>query len=136
MEEKEAIIRSIGRPCRGKGWFTREERIELWARLRNKVARGETEDLQEFHGTVMFDLAEKGVNLDHLPALPDGGMADVNQLHGIIARTIDQRVGCGADFNDAILAQPLDGEEHIGKCLKCGLEISYRPPNLDGAKEE
>lgn len=46
------------------------------------------------------------------------------------ARQADRanRSGCGADFNDIIVAGPWDGETHEYKCSKCGLEGEYRAP--------
>lgn len=40
------------------------------------------------------------------------------------------RKGCGADFNNIIVAGALDGEEHAYKCPKCGVEGSYRAPSF------
>lgn len=49
--------------------------------------------------------------------------------HGSIAM-LDavNRDYCGYDFNSVILAYPLDGQEHLVNCPKCGLEISFRSP--------
>lgn len=49
-----------------------------------------------------------------------------------LAQSLDSsaRKPCGADFNDTILANPLDGQVHEYACPKCGLEDRYRAPNI------
>lgn len=39
------------------------------------------------------------------------------------------RKGCGADFNDVVMAGPLDGKEHAYTCgNKCGVTGVYTAP--------
>lgn len=49
------------------------------------------------------------------------------------ARAIDAagRQGCGADFNNIIVAGPLDGELHAYECPACGLSGEYRAPLVE-----
>lgn len=54
--------------------------------------------------------------------------ADMSAAAERLAAT--SRKGCGADFNNIIVAGPLDGEEHAYKCPKCGVEGSYRSPSF------
>jgi len=35
---------------------------------------------------------------------------------------------CGSDFNDVILAGPLDGQAHTYTCPRCGIEGHYTAP--------
>ena len=85
--EKEAIIRSIKRRCRGP--LSEEGKADLQA---------------------AFDAG----NLD-------------------LARRMDRegRPGCGADTNDLILSEALDGKQHAGECFACGAEQTWRPAPLD-----
>lgn len=50
------------------------------------------------------------------------------------ARELDlrRRGGCGADFNEVILAGPFDGLEHPYCCPKCGVEGTYIAPLAEG----
>lgn len=48
--------------------------------------------------------------------------------HSIEFLDLLNRNRCGADFNDEILKYPLDGQEHLVSCPKCGQEISFRSP--------
>jgi hypothetical protein len=43
----------------------------------------------------------------------------------------DLRQGCGADVNDLILGNPLDGCEHAAECPNCGAPISWRAPRFE-----
>jgi len=38
---------------------------------------------------------------------------------------------CGADFNDEIVKYPLDGQQRVAKCSKCGLEINFKSPRFN-----
>lgn len=38
------------------------------------------------------------------------------------------RKRCGADFNDIVLAGPLDGKRHEYTCPKCGVTGTYTAP--------
>ena len=40
----------------------------------------------------------------------------------------DDRPGCGYDFNDTIMSNPLDGEVHKYECPDCGVKGEYRAP--------
>ncbi|NOT08951.1 MAG: hypothetical protein HOP28_12200 [Gemmatimonadales bacterium] len=40
------------------------------------------------------------------------------------------RQHCGADFNETILANPLDGEDHEYTCPRCQLTGTYRAPSI------
>ena len=130
-KEKEATIRLVGKHCRGAGYFTVPQRIALWQALRKEVERGETDPMRKTLAALLGMLKDKGANVSGLPEDP-GPDADVKMLFDLTGRTIDLRVGCGADFNDVILSEPLDGKDHVAKCPECGLVIRYRPPNLDG----
>lgn len=50
-----------------------------------------------------------------------------------LARRLDRdnREGCGADFNEIVLAGPFDGEEHEYECPKCGVTGTYVAPDLE-----
>lgn len=69
--------------------------------------------------------------------LPDDIRSDVIRLlaegDAGEARRLDDagRPGCGYDFNDTILSNPLDGQEHEYKCPDCGVTGSYRAPVFD-----
>lgn len=52
---------------------------------------------------------------------------DTEKARGVDAAA---RRGCGADFNEVILAGPLDGEPHAYKCPSCGLTGTYTAPLL------
>lgn len=56
-------------------------------------------------------------------------MADLDAT----ARVIDQagRKPCGADVNDLILSQPLDGEEHAANCPRCGQLLTWTAPKFE-----
>lgn len=49
------------------------------------------------------------------------------------AATLDKagRKGCGYDFNETIMAGPMDGEEHVYTCPSCGLQGEYRAPYFE-----
>lgn len=48
------------------------------------------------------------------------------------ARAADaKRVSCGADFNEVILAGPLDGSEQPYQCPQCGVSGTYRAPRFE-----
>ena len=48
------------------------------------------------------------------------------------ARVADgERMACGADFNEIVLAGALDGEEHAYICPQCGVSGTYRAPRLE-----
>ena len=66
--------------------------------------------------------------------LPDDIRADVVRLlaegDAEEARRLDDagRPGCGYDFNETILSNPLDGEEQEYVCSSCGVIGVYRAP--------
>ncbi len=66
--------------------------------------------------------------------LPDEDRAEVNNLLAagdtVEAQKVDKagRAGCGYDFNETILSNPLDGEEHDYECPRCGVTGVYRAP--------
>lgn len=41
------------------------------------------------------------------------------------------RLGCGRDFNDTIVAGPLDGQVHAYQCPGCAVIGVYRAPLYD-----
>lgn len=71
---------------------------------------------------------QKGHRAKVNEALSEGRLEDARQLDS------GGRVRCGADFNDVILAHPLDGQERTVACPKCGQPISYRAPLFEAAK--
>ena len=66
--------------------------------------------------------------------LSDEDREEVNKLlaegNTAEAQRVDKagRAGCGYDFNETILSNPLDGEEHAYECPQCGLTGIYRAP--------
>ena len=66
--------------------------------------------------------------------LPPKVRKEVNKLmaEGKVteARDLDAsgRSGCGADFNDIIVAGPKDGQNHEYTCPHCGLKGEYKAP--------
>lgn len=66
--------------------------------------------------------------------LSDEDRTEVNKLlaagNTVEARKVDKagRAGCGYDFNNTILSNPLDGEEHEYECPACGLTGIYIAP--------
>jgi hypothetical protein len=116
-EEIEQEIRSVTRRCRGV-----------------RRAQFRASDLRV--GAFSPDMLEQ---LQALEVKPGDATAPVlttllerrTQADNELAQVLDQhlRVGCGADFNDVILANPLDGDEVDAKCPRCGLAISYRAPD-------
>jgi len=46
------------------------------------------------------------------------------------ARLVDDenRPGCGYDFNETVLSNPLDGKIHEYECPDCGVTGEYRAP--------
>lgn len=54
------------------------------------------------------------------------------------AKFVDRefRIPCGHDFNDTILAGPLDGDEHAYECPRCGQQGTYIAPLFDLADDE
>ncbi len=66
---------------------------------------------------------EGAVRLEIAALLVDGREKDADVLHH------GCRLGCGADFNDVILAHPLDGETRTVKCPRCSMEVRYTAPD-------
>ena len=68
--------------------------------------------------------------------LSDDDRAEVNRLlsagNTAMAQKVDKagRAGCGYDFNETILSNPLDGEEHEYKCPLCGVTGIYVAPSF------
>lgn len=66
--------------------------------------------------------------------LPVEARAKVNTFLGIgkhreaAAHDAASRIDCGADFNDLILSNPLDGQERAYRCPKCGVTGTYQSP--------
>ena len=66
--------------------------------------------------------------------LPVSARRKINALFELggpeLARKTDEkaRSGCGFDFNEVILANPLDGKEHSYTCPHCGVEGTYIAP--------
>ena len=54
------------------------------------------------------------------------------------ARMFDvaNRPGCGYNFNDTIIAGPLDGQVHNYTCPDCGVKGTYRAPWFDKPPED
>ena len=69
--------------------------------------------------------------------LSDEDREEVNKLladgNTAEAQKVDRagRAGCGYDFNETILSNPLDGEEHDYECPRCGLTGIYIAPLFD-----
>jgi hypothetical protein len=47
-----------------------------------------------------------------------------------IAHDAAHRRTCGQDLTEAILAAPMDGEDHTLACPKCGMPFTIRHPNV------
>lgn len=103
--EKE--IRSIARQCRGPAIFPEEQRI---ARLK---------EFQEGDADVRAKLLEEF-------GLKPSDDPETNFRN--LARLVDIRSGCGYDFNETILANPLDGKVREYECPKCKVKGEYRAP--------
>ncbi len=69
--------------------------------------------------------------------LSDEDREEVNRLlaegKAAEAREVDRtgRTRCGYDFNETILSNPLDGEEHEYECPDCGVTGRYIAPLFD-----
>jgi hypothetical protein len=100
-EQAVALIRAIERRCRGR----------LGSRVAPKDATPEE-----------CDAAEKGHRALIADALKLGDEAVAKQIDS------ETRRPCGYDFNETILAGPLDGQEHAYACPTCGVVGSYRAP--------
>lgn len=48
----------------------------------------------------------------------------------------DVPVACGADVNQLIIAEPLDGEDHEAHCPECGSLIQWTAPSVAVAEED
>jgi hypothetical protein len=139
--EKETIIRSVGRRCRGShsGLGTALKRFEREkAAAEVAVARG-NESQQAAVERAQADIAAiteaaEGLNdptvAQVVVALLDSGARD-------LAVRLDKRAreGCGQDINDLILAHPLDGLPKAEECPGCGRLVTWTPQDLDGADE-
>jgi hypothetical protein len=117
-EEAEAIVRAIERTCRGPYVLKEEVRKEIWKRFQDS-----TDDL-----SAAIDIKK---NLEQLVKL-NGPAGDVGLS---ILSLLDTRSGCGADFNQYIIANKFDGKNHLVTCTKCGLEHEYQAPWFEGLTE-
>jgi hypothetical protein len=146
MKRAEAvtIIRSIGRPCRGPHVLTVAAVVALLAAAidRDRATKvaflGNDENdpselpdplFGEDHEAPWFDedfekslLACKTTHAVKLAVLEAG--------HGHAASFVDTVArdrGCGVDFNDVLVAGPLDGKPRSTTCKGCGVTVNYTP---------
>lgn len=96
-----AMVRASERRCRG--------------RAGSRLFRAD-------HAATERDAIEKAVRAKITALLAQGDE--------VAARAVDNdlRAGCGRDFNDTVLAGPLDGQEHAYECPGCGAKGTYRAP--------
>jgi hypothetical protein len=83
-------------------------------------------------GKILLDklAAKLGLTAPFVPA------GDFEGLHREVLGLIfacEDRVGrpCNADFNEIVLANPLDGKSHEYTCPKCGVHSVYVAPLLE-----
>ena len=120
-EQIEKDIRAINRRCKGPYLLNEEDRAKLSDELREMDAK------RDFDAGMQFK-----ANLKH--RLKQGRMAINKNDHESLFRRNAELVyahteKCNYDFNDVILANPLDGEERVVSCPNCETQISYRAPN-------
>lgn len=144
-EEAVAHITAISRTCRGSAWVPAQH-------VKDRALRGDLADTDVLCLAVGID---PGVNADQAiarwyddhfrgrprPDLPEAAgreaaesIAKLLEVKPGLALTRFERwfiVGCGYDFNQTILANPLDGEVYQYECPQCGTTGTYRAPLLD-----
>jgi hypothetical protein len=122
--ETEQCIRAVTRTCKGPHVLSSEQQVkfrDLWYRYQDA---GDWPAAQSVVGVL-----EKALKTGHLE-IPD------NNWEALFRRIVDLiyiRVadGCGYDFNDLILANPLDGQDRVVACPKCNNQISYKAPTFE-----
>ena len=99
--EAAAWVRRVAKPCRGPLKEGVQEQINALLAERTEAARQAAAELgQKFRGIPRKD-PNKGIVYDR----------------------------CGADFNEQILSQALDGKDgHTAVCPKCGVTTTYKAP--------
>jgi len=114
--EAEKIIRSQGRNCKGP------VRPEITAAMYDRFS----DDTKKALGEVKKDdegLVHPRVIIHRLTEA--GHKEAARQLDGVL------RPGCGADFNDIVVAGPWDGEQHDYQCPKCKVRGKYTAPMFE-----
>ena len=115
-------IRIIKRKC--KGFLSPEARIVI----RDYLQAGKMDEAR------FADAANRGAKdlITEVTVISTAGNAAVPMTMRIKGKEEPMKYrggpGCGYDFNEVVIAGPLDGEEHDYKCPKCGVQGSYRPP--------
>jgi hypothetical protein len=126
-EEAEALIRSVRRACKGKPLLSDEARGRFWA-VWNAI-----EAVRSFPLGVAFMKRLAVLLKVEVPVVPEGNFEELHkEIIGLICACED-RVGklCGADFNEVVLAGPLDGEQHDYICPRCKVHSVYVAPKFD-----
>lgn len=120
--EQEQDIRSIGRRCAGPLLLPETVQERYFGRL----ASGES--TSGILGDYLLAAAIEGYPVADIPM---DGLTPEEAAQRVLLASLRKRKGCGADFNEVILAGPLDGEQHPYRCPQCGNEGVYIPPIFD-----
>jgi hypothetical protein len=128
-QEIEQSIRAVTRTCKGPHVLSSEQQVkfrDLWYVCQDAgdwhAAQSIVGVLERFLGTGHMAIPEQDWEALYRRAV---------DLIYIRKMTINPEAGCGYDFNEIILANPLDGQDRIVPCPKCGNQISYKAPTFE-----
>lgn len=117
--EVEASIKASNFRCRGKRVLSDEQVAEL---------RKKFEALKTLEEMVSFkEILEDGFKIGHQPVVT---MEEAHNRIGNLIYAYPDTVGqsmCNQDVGALIIAGPLDGQEHVVTCPKCGEKLDYTP---------
>lgn len=121
-EEATKHIYSVGRTCRGKSLFSKEQRDQL-AVTGNAV-------LSPYNHEAALAFKR---SLEQVLGQEDKPVNDVNEMTQRLIFLIYARpdaVGrpCGYDYNQFVVSNPWDGQIYETKCPLCGEEDKYQAP--------
>ncbi len=120
--EAEAEVRSVTRRCKGPLLLSADAQQPYLER----IAAATWGDVPSILSDIVALRAALG-----LPAVPppeDPGKVLGFALETVRAHESDLGRPCGADFNEVVLAHPLDGEERASVCPQCGAAREFRSP--------
>jgi hypothetical protein len=123
-DEAKAIVCGVQRTCRGP--MVAPEKHTAFRRAIDLLRRGETNEQKERAKAMLAELG--GQHVEHQKAVAAKLAEDADVAHALGNAL---RPGCGYDFNETILANPLDGLEHAYVCPRCLVAGSYRAPMIE-----
>lgn len=132
--EQEQVIRSITRWCLGHPVIAEAWQAAYFARMDAGELPSDLLDALIVQAKAVLDPTPAKKNLlaylggQQLRAIEGDGSSRDALIRALRAHSGDVGMPCGYDFNETILAGPLDGDVHDYVCPRCGVKGTYRAP--------